>query len=378
VNVAAWKGYRLIPEDVWFFRDGRPSIAGADHYLRSIFPPFPSTVYGLVRTQRMLEEGVDLTTLSKSVWPSLPEALRKQIGDWGETGTLRLRGPWLLRGHEILLPAPLDLRFRIDRGKKTGGIVHDVLRLLPGDDDRSSRNWSHPVAPMEPCVRRNGGWAAWKTPRGEKDPETSAGWFVTLSGMNEWLSGGAPQPGQIVSNGELWVDELRTGVGLDSSRRRHEEHQLYTFGFVRLQENVSLGFELSGGELQCHQYARFGGENRAAAIEEGPLLSAELGKFGTMPPAALCTLTLATPAIFPDGALPPGHHVHSGVVPGPVLAGGWDLARHGPKPLRRAVPAGSVYWLNGEAPAMLGSWSEKTEEGFGLMLVGHQPRRNHG
>lgn len=377
MTASGWQGYRLVPEDVWFFRDGRPSIAGADHYLRSIFPPFPSTVYGLVRTQRLVEEGVDLTALSKSAWPSLPEALRKQIGEWGETGTLRLRGPWLMRGDEILLPAPLDLRLRIDRGKNRASVVHEVVRLLPYTDDRASHNWSHPLAPMEPYVLGNGGWAHWKTPPREKDPESSAGWFITLDGLKEWLSGGVPRPDQVVSNRELWIDELRTGVGLDSSRRRHEEHQLYTFGFVRLQKNVSLGFELSGGELQCRQYARFGGENRAAAIREGPLLSAELEKFASKP-VAVCTLFLATPAIFPEGALPAEHHVQSAVVPAPVLAGGWDLARHGPKPLRRAVPAGSVYWLDSEVPSMLASWSEKSQEGFGLMLVGHQPRRNHG
>jgi len=61
-----------------------------------------------------------------------------------------------------------------------------------------------------------------------------------------------------------------------------------------------------------------------------------------------------------------------------VLAGGWDLAKARPKPLHRAVPPGSIYYIEGAAPRALDSWSDKAEEGFGLMLAGHQPRRNDG
>ncbi|HXH40882.1 MAG TPA: type III-B CRISPR module-associated Cmr3 family protein, partial [Thermoanaerobaculia bacterium] len=77
-----WQGYRLVPEDVLFFRDGKPSSIGDDHYLRSIFPPYPSTLYGLVRTQRLLEEGCDLSAVSEGWWKSLSDDLRGQVGEW--------------------------------------------------------------------------------------------------------------------------------------------------------------------------------------------------------------------------------------------------------------------------------------------------------
>jgi CRISPR-associated protein Cmr3 len=375
---AMWNGYRLLQEDVWFFRDGRPSVLGSDHYLRSIFPPFPSTLYGLIRTQRLLEEGVDLARLSESAWSSLPEELRREIGEWGKLGTLDLRGPWFLLDDEILLPAPLDLRVLSERGEKPeDDRVTLVVRLHASDEPRTSRDWSHDFAPMTSYVLEDARWRRWETDKGKKDPESSAGWFVTLEGMRQWMSGEVPHCDQFVSGRRLWINESRTGVGLDSERRKHEEHRLYTFGFIRLQKRVSLGFELSGGQLLCGEFARFGGENRVARIENGPLLSDGLRTFAA-PPAASGVLTLMTPAIFGGGALPAGHRVRSAVVPGPVLAGGWDLANRRPKPLHRAVPAGSVYWVDGEAPENLHSWSEKAKEGFGLMLAGHQPRRNHG
>lgn len=377
---AEWKGYRLVQEDVWFFRDGKPSVLGADHYLRSIFPPFPSTLYGLIRTRRLLEEGIDLENLTSSTWSGLPEALRKEIGEWGGFGTLYLRGPWLLRGNDILLPAPLDLRVRSERGEDPeNDRVTLAVRLLPAHEERASRNWSHELAPMSPFAFSDGHWEPWTTEPKKKDPESSAGWFVTLEGLGRWLSGGVPACEQFVSARQLWVNESRTGVGLDEKRRKHEEHQLYTFGFVRLRSGVSLGFELSGGALQYGMFTRLGGENRLARIEEGPLLSTHLEMLGaSRAPAAGCALTLMTPAIFRAGALPDGHKVRCAVVPAPVLAGGWDLANRRPKPLHRAVPAGSVYWIDEETPAALASWSENATQGFGLMLAGHQPRRNDG
>jgi CRISPR-associated protein Cmr3 len=178
----------------------------------------------------------------------------------------------------------------------------------------------------------------------------------------------------------LWINESRTGVGLDGKRRTHEEGRLFTFGFVRLRHGVSLGFELSGGAMEYGSHARFGGESRVAEIDEGPLLSEKLPILAPRP-ANGCVVTMVTPGIFPGGALPDPHHVvRSAVVPRALLSGGWDLAKRWPKPLRRAVPAGSVYWVDGESPAPLDSWSEPNmaKQGFGLMLAGQQPGRNHG
>jgi len=373
-----WQGYRLVPEDVWFFRDGRPSVAGADHYLRSIFPPFPSTLYGLIRTQKLFDRDVDLASLSRARWPSLGEKVRNEVGEWGEYGTLRMRGPWLLDGDEIRLPAPLDLRLQIDR-QSGEEHVETVVRLLPSERKPRARNWSHELTPMEPCVEKGGRLEEWSTPKGKKDPESSAGWFLTLDGMSTWLAGGIPSTGQFVSSRQLWTSEVRTGVGLDGNRRQHAEHQLYTFGFIRLHKKVSLGFELSGGTLTAGKFARFGGENRAAAIESAPLLSEKVRQMDISPTQDVgCTAVAVTPALFPSGSLPHGKSIESAVVPGAILAGGWDLANDRPKPLQRAVPAGSVYYMKEQPQSIIESWPDKTEEGYGLMLIGRQPRRNHG
>ncbi|HEY6137619.1 MAG TPA: type III-B CRISPR module-associated Cmr3 family protein [Thermoanaerobaculia bacterium] len=383
---AEWQGYTLQQEDVWFFRDSKPSLLGADHYLRSIFPPLPSTLYGLVRTQRLLAHGADLDQVSESWWKALPDAVRKEVGDWGEDGSLQLRGPWMTRGDKILLPAPGDLRLFLraeppDDDAEEHDRIEAVLRLRPAENRGSGADWSHDLAPMSPFAFDGGRWTPWTTPRGRKDPQPSGGWFLELDGIREWISGGVPSPSHFVAAKQLWLDEPRTGLGLDSERRKHLEHLLFTFGCIRLCRGVALGFELRNGAVEDErilpfgQLARFGGESRLARIEKGPSLSEALR--GAPHGEENHVIALLAPAIFGHGALPDGK-VIAAVVPGALLAGGWDLANRRPKKLQRAAPAGSVYWIDGPAPALLSASGSMSKQGFGLMLAGAQPRRSHG
>ena len=62
----------------------------------------------------------------------------------------------------------------------------------------------------------------------------------------------------------------------------------------------------------------------------------------------------------------------------PVAVGGFDLARRAPKPLRRALPAGTVLTIRGLSPgaalAALGgeTWTHDRRAGYGVALAGHE------
>ncbi|MDC0741483.1 type III-B CRISPR module-associated Cmr3 family protein [Polyangium mundeleinium] len=110
-------------------------------------------------------------------------------------------------------------------------------------------------------------------------------------------------------------------------------------------------------------------------------------------------LVLATPAHFERGVVPDGfeataEHVYVGrlphvdgkvvlrsaLVPGPEDVSGWDMAKRAPKPTRRLVPAGSVYFFvkqdgapfeRAELRALwLTQWGRGTEDGLGVVLPG--------
>jgi CRISPR-associated protein Cmr3 len=416
MSAADWTGFRLLPDDVLFFRDGRPSTRGEDHYLRSLFPPNPSTLYGALRTRRLADENVSLQRLrrqGKSLWNALPADLRAELGEWRGFGSLEVRGPWLVRGtEEVLLPAPGDLAVvprpseehaappdpdpDLDREPRPPA-AERVARFLATDADPRRGGHSHAGALLRPYEWKNGTWQRWS---GSTPPRSAAGWFLTSDGYAAWARGAAPDPGQLVHADRLWVSEPRVGVGLESGRRMAEDGQLYTFGFVRLRQDVYLGFEARGTALAPGCRVVLGGEGRTCWLDRGPVLpQAPVPGAGG---GAGLRLATATPTLAQHGSALPGFtalgeagaltgrrlRLAGACVPGHTLVGGWDLARGGPKPLRRAIPAGSTFLLQPEEaggelpdPADLHGTNladfpgeHLARQGFGLLLAGLEPR----
>lgn len=399
----SWKGFRLLPDDVLFFRDGKPSTRGEDHHLRSIFPPHPSTLYGALRTRRLTDENVALRGLDEVRWRGLPQPLRDELGEWGGFGALEVRGPWLVRGEEILLPAPVDLVVtQAAAGDGEPGLrVERVARLLlPGEP--AAGGSSHPLAPMRPYERRDGRWVEWQVPPEAREPRPANGWYLRPAGLAAWRRGAVPEPDDFVHADDLWAIESRVGLGLQAEERRGEDGQLYTFGYVRLQRGVAIGFEARNTALEPSGPVVLGGDGRTCSLAAGPglddllcgepdlcgeaALSGEAGRSGRF------RLALATPALSRTGSgLPAGPGVAVGGEPPEVvsavaggwqLVGGWDVAKGRPKPLRRALPAGAVFVLTGP-PGTAGRLDGRNHsdyetealarQGFGLALTGRDP-----
>jgi len=405
----SWRSFRLVPDDVLFFRDGKPSTQGFDHYLRSIFPPHPFTLYGALRTRRLLDEGVPLRGLAKR-WPKLPAELREELGEWCKFGALEVRGPWLVRDDEVVLPAPGDLLVKPKEREKERPSRREptvppqaetVARLRLPHGNGGAGGASHDLPGLEPHLRNGAGWQAVELSEERNFQRTASytvDWWITPEGLATWRRGEVPQPGQLVHRDELWVDEQRTGVGLEAGDRKAEESMIYTFGFIRLQPEVALGFEARNTGLRPGRRVRLGGEARTAMLEEGPAFPGASAQERPAPGEPV-RLALATPALSEGGAWPPGfsaasqeadlggHRVRllGASVGGFTLVGGWDLARRGPKALRRAIPAGAVFLVQPSGGARgtedgLGAldgscWSDYDDEhlarqGFGLTLVG--------
>ena len=402
----SWRGFRLIPDDVLFFRDGRPATRGDDHYLPSIFPPHPSTLYGAVRTRRLLDEGVDLSKLGPdkgAAWRELPEDLSGELGDWGGFGSLEVRGPWLVRDEtEILVPVPADLGVTLAprpaaRGRREPPRprVERVARFLLDEGEAGEAGGhSHPLGLLSPYERKGAQWVPWDPP--EVPPRPARGWYLTASGFDRWASGGAPEPGELVHEDELWVAEPRVGVAIEAETRSARDGHLFTFGFVRLREQVSLGFEARSSRLAPERRVRLGGEGRTCWLTGGPPLPGTPAAAGER-----LRLVAATPLLSTSGGWPPGFseeqteaalgerrvRLRAACVPGHVKIGGWNLAKGEAKALRRAVPAGSVFSIEAaddggdlDAPSLHGTnhsdipGEHLAQQGFGLLLAGAEPR----
>lgn len=407
-----WTPLQALADDVLFFRDGKPNTVGSDHYLRSLFPPYPPTLYGALRTRRLFDAGVPLDRLEPAAWADLLGSLVSELGPWGGFGSLAVRGPWIVRAHEgeeqVLLPAPADLVLLLGksdatperRGAPSLPQATRVFRLREVET-RSSR-WSHRLALLAPHEWTDSGWRRWLAPP-EPEPTSAAGWYLTPRGFQSWSEGGVPEPGDLVPREALWVDEVRVGLGLTANDRTAQDHMLYTFGYVRLRQGVAIGFEVTGTGLAAEGSLRLGGDGRTARLGPGPA-------FPIAPPVDRSLgkrfrVVLATPSLSASGGYPPGFgparldggpalpcRLVAAAVPTFGLAGGWDIALERAKPLRRVLPAGSVFLfesleVGGAAelaarlhggPLVDFPGAGLGRQGFGLAVVGAETQEVQG
>ena len=170
--------------------------------------------------------------------------------------------------------------------------------------------------------------------------------------------------------------------------------------FIRKDEktftNEQISIDINNNELQEEFIVPLGGERRLAKFtrcqEDEALWSCPISELGKN-----LRIIMATPGIFDNGWLPgwiskenligkfPNTNATVKLISAivdrwqPVSGWGYTRGHTGPKPMRRAVPSGSVYFfeiLEGEinpADIWLNSICDKEQDindGFGLVLVG--------
>ncbi|HZU05388.1 MAG TPA: type III-B CRISPR module-associated protein Cmr3 [Chloroflexota bacterium] len=368
----------LEPLDIWLFRDGRPFTAGSDALARSRFPPSPYTVYGMLRSLLLFQAA------SRGVVTDLRfgAAVDHAVGAPDDFTRLSLRGPLLARWHGQRViryfPAPRDLVW--------AGTDHQAQPLLPA------------AAPLDGMVS-SGLRPLWvqqaEAPAGLGDAWLAEDAFhAYLAGAKTGEDSPSPLRGEPAS--ALYLRELRPGVGLDRQRRTAAEHLLYAVEYIRPRPGVGLVVDVLAGLDTAPMLLGFGGEGRGARCTT-LALEAE-----TPPPevhrrvsaSGRVKLVLATPALFAQGWLPawvdpatletragqPPLRLVAAAVPRGELIGSFDLVAGKPRPARRAVPAGSVYFFEerepGAAAAALARWygqclsDEHAAIGFGLSYAG--------
>jgi len=285
-------------------------------------------------------------------------ALLQTIGGPDGYGALRARGPFLGRREERgavpFFPPPLDLLVeKTDEFQKPRQTVSLTPQEFP---------WECQIIP--PILR-----PLWTIERGEapKDQLLDAG------NLKVYLCG---SPAMATDRCALWETETRVGIELSGSRTA-AEGKLYTVEFTRTTgtPRIPIAFLLEITGLEGTGFPErglltLGGASRGASYE--PLQDAALSSeftalvHGDDVKKALegkqgFKLYLATPALFRNGWVPDFLSEAGGEYRGRVGSlelrlvaaavgkavpiGGWDLVRKRPRSMRKAVPAGSVYFF---------------------------------
>lgn len=347
----------IKPNDLLFFRDGRPFDAGMDFMARLAFPPTPIPFYGAIRAAILGQRGdyfaqFDPRLSTADGWSTELET----IGPQDEKRTLRISDFGLARRTfgriKRFFPMPHDLVVEKSHGApqqrhfvlQPRPLAKNTLANSPGGlqlltADRPADSW----LPLE---------------RPEK--------LLTQDGLTAYLQG------QTMDNSDYYVmpetlykGEPRIGIHRNRKTRSAQEGLLYAIEFARLDDgsaNQETGFvlEINTDLLENGQDAlktlRLGGECRSVFYQTNDV---EWDEIACPAVTNRFKLLLLTPAIFTNGWLPDGIddqkmegeigsmkvRLISAALGRSVGIGGWDIVARQPKPVRRAVPAGSVYFF---------------------------------
>lgn len=369
-------------------RSGRPfdDQAGADP---ARLPP-PSTVAGCLRTALGRQQG---------------QTFRQRIDQDCEDdlNALEVRGPLLLRENadgstEVLVPKPADAHYAKDEA--TDGLR--LLRAAPAAPEADAGSdlpaGLLPVRLADDAPGKPGPGPAWWTLkhlldfRKSDDPKIdyarieSAGWSPPGDDLRTHVA--IERPWQVAKTGQLFQTR---GLDLEPTQdwlKQPKDEAPRPPRGIRLLVQTSTPLT----ETLVH----LGGERRLAALAPEPAerwpeppkdWAAAINK------ARGLSLTLLTPALFDQGwrpgwlntgltGHPPSHknlklRLRAAALERWQPQSGWDLARRQPRPARRMVPAGAVYWLDieqGDAED-LDLWlksicdrEQDRRDGFGLVL----------
>jgi CRISPR-associated protein Cmr3 len=341
----------LSPMDVWLFRDGRPFDAGSDHRARSLFPPNPSVMQGVIRSHHLIVKKVDLTN---------GKAIEEAVGTTNDYRGLGLRGPFLARWDGETLtryyPVPTDTAIQGDKFVRLHFTMSSSDQVKTSASEKISKLLSSSVEPTK----------------------TSPGEWLTEENLRECLKG---NPACAVRSRDLFERENRFGIGRDDTTRTTKETALYEAEFIRPCKDVGLYLEVEGyGGWDDSGVMRIGGEGRGALYQK--ITAGALQQPKKDLPAQF-KVYFATPTYFKNGWLPESwNKFFDGEANLVAVAlnryesvGGYDWTKKGveaQKPARRYVPAGSVYYFesNGSVKLKTETMTDRDSEiGYGQFFI---------
>ena len=367
----------IIPRDPLIFRDGKPFTATPGERAKSLIFPFPSTVAGAVRTLAGTDSATGRFDTSRTT----------------EVKQIIVRGPVLVELNENgqikdrFFPAPADA-------------------LLVQKEGLIKRYYLSPLQmPTGALSDLDGLKLVGPTVNIKDKPVSNPPRYWNQKQFETWLEN--PTDG-LVTRDELGIQgparESRTHVNITPETLTAAPGALFqTSGmeFVQLEtekdelpklkEARLLALVLETAASLKNGLGFLGGERRVARWQKAdtglpdcpPAIRKKIIEQGHF------RLVLATPAFFEAGHLPTWLKktydvtIQAVALPRYQTISGWDYEIPRPKPTRRLVPAGSVYFLKfeGEKSAIqnfvddlwlspVSDDEQSRRDGFGLALLG--------
>lgn len=357
---------RISALDTLFFRDGKPFSMGEDSWADGVFPPYPSVLYGALRTWYIANHA---------------EGVTKSIID--ESGQILIKGIHYRLPTGLQLPMPLDLvesklKGEFQQNEEKRNKAYQVLKLKLSEKSETRSTSLTSAGNLFPSLLM---------PLDQVEVESLEDGLIPHKAFNQYLEGTIEET-LVRRLKDIAPSEPKTGIGRDDSTNAASNSMLYRVGMRRGNDiEIVVELRLPNEDFQYSAtFIKLGGEGKIAAFsDKGRMDSLKIEKDTISLKSGQFKLYLATPAIFRDGWCPDleGIGIKADLVAAavgkPLHIGGFDMAERKPKPMYKAVPAGSVYYyrtqeavefiqekLQGEAISDF-----MREQGFGIAYIGN-------
>ena len=370
------KYLKITPLDTVYFGGGAPFRKGIETFSDAKFSLSPSIFYGAVAT------AIYVNNSNKNLFGAV---LRDKKGNYGKDG-FHLKGVFIQRTGSYF-PVPYDILLNKNLKGKTA-----KLNYVKGNIIASFQKTGYYLSGQEEY---------------KESPEGS---YASEEFLYDYLVESGTYCNNVIPLKNFVSPESKVGIEKDDETGTSKESMLYNTTFYRIRSGVSFLLSYEWKSEQEYNFPgmgilKVGGRSKSAKYEkvkDAHLLFDEEDfrnkaiKSIKESRDRLFKLYLATPAIFENGWLFDGFNANNfsnglimdnGFFKVKIITAaigkyqsisGWDMLNKSPKTGRRAVPAGSVYYIQiiegSEEDVFdyfhLKNFGERKEEGFGLTLVG--------
>lgn len=321
--------FQIKALDTLFFRDSKPFARGEETWADGIFPPFPSVVYGALRTWFISNHK---EAFSEDVIQKSAAIIIKSI-------QYRVEG-------STYFPMPLDMaemkgKEKVVEYDESDKKAYKVLRLILHKMEGLVSSYPFEailLPPVQTIV---------------KDVEQG---LIQLDDFKQYLN--SPQTDyKIRKVSDFAPVEPKVGIGRNDFSNTASDALLYRVGMRRASEfEILTNFELPDNETpanQSHMFTKLGAENKVVELRQSRQ-DIDINKDEITLKPGRFKLYLSTPGIFENGWAPDlsKHGINATLVGAavgkPLHIGGFDIKKGKPKTMYKAVPAGSVYFYETE------------------------------
>lgn len=340
------KHYKLSAYDMFFFGTGRPFTKEDESWSKGIFPPYPSTIYGFLRSTYLEHNMKDL----------------KEVQNGGKDDPTKdyVINKFALQlttdtKSEILYPAPFCFVLN-DKDELEQMVLEKNLGL-------SNNTESHILT----------------TQSDGKKETLGSNYYFTKEQVQQFLNGKEVE-GKPIKITNYLTEEARIGIAKNLHTNTTEEGHLYRLAFNHLStstftkpQNSTLDFVLQiNGFNNINKHIRtLGGEGKKAILTEET--STSLGLQDTKD-AEQVFLYFATPVIVDLTELSNNCNIQTIANNGYLQIGGWDMANRKPKASRTVFPAGTVVFISFDS----GKTIEKFKKQYPNNKIGQDSKQGFG